>query len=80
MFSADTPPPAYQAQDDSQQGSMGLSQPNSGMHRPQPPDQNGPQPMDTTMPPTIPLPKHVSNRGIGILVWIQVHIFSRELL
>lgn len=62
---ADTPPPAYQAQDENQQSNLGLSQNNNGMPPPHHPSDShsGPQPMDTTMPP-IPIPKGLSNRGI----------------
>lgn len=65
MNVADTPPPAYQAQDDNQP-SMGMSQNNNAMPPPHhPPGDSGPQPMDTSSIPPIPIPKHVASRGIG---------------
>lgn len=53
---------------------MGMSQGN-GMPRP-PPSQNGPQPMDTSMPPTIPIPKQLSGRGIGKQLIISRNAFK----
>ena len=84
LLPTDTPPPAYQAREDSHLKSMTVSQNNNALlHAPHhPPSRQGPQPMDTSSVPAIPIPKNVAGRGVGkkwtvcVSDWIIMNIFS----